>query len=140
MPNDCYTFTILDSYGDGIVGGYGIGSYSILSNGAAISGVEGGEFGASDARSFGVANPLNTIEFTRNLISISPNPSKGIITINTENTLNITVCDITGKVVFSKNNVTNNETINLSNLQTGVYLAKMVTDTGVEETKKIILN
>jgi hypothetical protein len=140
VPNDCYTFTILDSFGDGIVGAYGIGSYSILSNGAAISGVEGGEFGASDARSFGVANPLNTSEFTRNLISISPNPSKGIITINTENTLNITVCDITGKVVFSKNNVTNNETINLSNLQTGVYLAKMITETGVEETKKIILN
>jgi hypothetical protein len=140
VPNDCYTFTILDSYGDGIVGGYGIGSYSILSNGVVISGVEGGEFGSTDARSFGVANPLNTIEFTRNSISIFPNPSNGIITIATENSLNLTVSDITGKVVFSKNNVTNNETINLSNLQTGVYLAKMVTDTGVEETKKIILN
>jgi hypothetical protein len=140
VPNDCYTFRILDSYGDGIVGAYGIGSYSILSNGVVISGVEGGEFGASDARSFGVANPLNVNDFTRNLISISPNPSKGIITINTENTLNLTICDITGKVVFSKNNVTNDETINLSNLQNGVYLAKMVTETGVEETKKIILN
>lgn len=140
VPNDCYTFTILDAYGDGIVGAYGIGSYSILSNGVVISGVEGGEFGASDARSFGVANPLNVNDFTRNLISISPNPSKGIITINTENTLNLTICDITGKVVFSKNNVTNDETINLSNLRNGVYLAKMVTETGVEETKKIILN
>jgi hypothetical protein len=113
VPNDCYSFTILDSYGDGIVGAYGIGSYSILSNGVVISGVEGGEFGASDARSFGVANPLNVNDFTRNLISISPNPSNGIITINTENTLNLTICDITGKVVFSKNNVTNNESINL---------------------------
>lgn len=140
VPNDCYTFTISDSYGDGIFGAYGFGSYTILSNGAAISGVEGGEFGASDARSFGVANPLNTSEFNRNSISIFPNPSNGIITINTENTLNLTISDITGKVVFSKNNVTNNETINLSNLQTGVYLAKMVTETGVEETKKIILN
>ena len=140
VPNDCYTFTILDSYGDGIFGAYGFGSYTILSNGVAISGVEGGEFGSTDARSFGVANPLNTSEFNRNSISIFPNPSNGIITINTENTLNLTISDITGKVVFSKNNVTNNETINLSNLQTGVYLAKMVTETGVEETKKIILN
>jgi len=140
VPNDCYTFTILDSYGDGIDGAFGIGSYSILSNGVVISGVEGGEFGASDARSFGVANPLNVNDFTKNLISISPNPSKGIITINTENTLNLTIYDITGKVVFSKNNVINNETINLSSLQNGVYLAKMVTETGVEETKKIILN
>lgn len=140
VPNDCYSFTILDSYGDGMAGAYGIGSYSILSNGVVIPGVEGGEFGASDTRSFGVANPLNVNDFNRNLISISPNPSKGIITINTENTLNITICDITGKVVFSKNNVINNETINLSNIQNGVYLAKMVTETGVEETKKIILN
>jgi hypothetical protein len=140
VPNDCYTFTILDSFGDGMVGAFGIGSYSILSNGVVISGVQGGEFGSTDVRSFSVASPLNLNDFTRNLISISPNPSNGIITINTENTLNITVCDITGKVVFSKNNVTNNETINLSNLQTGVYLAKMVTETGVEETKKIILN
>lgn len=140
VANDCYTFTILDSYGDGIAGAFGIGSYSILSNGVVISGVQGGEFGASDARSFGVANPLNVNDFTKNLISISPNPSKGIITINTENTLNLTICDITGKVVFSKNNVINNETINLSSLQNGVYLAKIVTETGVEETKKIILN
>ena len=140
VPNDCYTFTILDSFGDGIAGAFGIGSYSVLSNGVVISGVQGGEFGSTDVRSFSVASPLNLNDFTRNLISISPNPSNGIITINTENTLNITVCDITGKVVFSKNNVTNNETINLSNLQTGVYFAKMVTETGVEETKKIILN
>ena len=139
VPNDCYTFTILDSYGDGIDGSFGIGSYSILSNDVVISGVEGGEFGSSDVRSFSVANPLNTSEFSRNSISIFPNPSNGIVTINTENILNITISDITGKVVFSKNNVTNNETINLSNLQTGVYLAKMVTETGVEETKKIIL-
>jgi len=140
VPNDCYTFTILDSYGDGIAGSFGIGSYSILSNDVVISGVEGGEFGSSDVRSFSVANPLNTSEFSRNSISIFPNPSNGIVTINTENILNITISDITGKVVFSKNNVTNNETINLSNLQTGVYFAKMVTETGVEETKKIILN
>ena len=140
VSNDCYTFTILDSFGDGLDGGFGIGSYSILSDGVVISGVEGGAFGSSDERSFSVASPLNTIEFTRNSISIFPNPSNGIITINTENTLNITISDITGKVVFSKNNVTTNESINLSNLQTGVYLAKMVTETGVEETKKIILN
>ncbi|MCX6172934.1 MAG: Omp28-related outer membrane protein [Flavobacterium sp.] len=140
VSNDCYTFTILDSFGDGLDGGFGIGSYRILSDGVVISGVEGGAFGSSDERSFSVASPLNTIEFTRNSISIFPNPSNGIITINTENTLNITISDITGKVVFSKNNVTTNESINLSNLQTGVYLAKMVTETGVEETKKIILN
>jgi hypothetical protein len=138
--NDCYKFTINDSYGDGIVGGFGNGSYRIFSNGVLIPGIEGGQFTSTDARNFSVANPLSSEEFTKNTISILPNPSNGFITINTENTLNITVCDITGKVVFSKNNVTNNETINLSNLQTGVYLAKMVTETGVEETKKIILN
>ena len=74
----------------------------------------------------------------------TPNPATNNTTIDytigSAENVTIEVVDITGKVVFSKNNVTNNETINLSNLQTGVYLAKMVTETGVEETKKIIFH
>lgn len=141
VNNDCYVFTILDSFGDGISSAqYGFGSYQIFSNGVQITGVQGGAFGSSESRNFGVANPLSTADFSRNVISISPNPSNGIISINTESNLDLTITDITGKVVFSKNNVSNNESINLSNLQKGVYLAKMVTEDGTEETKKIILN
>ncbi len=141
VNNDCYVFTILDSFGDGISSAqYGLGSYQIFSNGVQITGVQGGVFGASDARNFGVFNTLSSDDFNRNEISIYPNPSNGIIFINTQSNVELTITDITGKVVFTKNNVANEESINLSNLQKGVYLAKMVTEEGTEETKKIILN
>lgn len=43
----CYTFTIYDSYGDGICCGYGNGSYS-LSNGSSVV-ASGGSFGSSES-------------------------------------------------------------------------------------------
>jgi len=140
VPNECYTFTVIDSYGDGMSSAqYGFGGYQILADGVLIPGIQGGSFGGSDLRKFGVANPLSTTEFAASTISIYPNPSNGVITISTENNVDVTIIDITGKVVFIKNNVSNNESINLSDLQKGVYLAKLNSE-GREETKKIILN
>ncbi len=43
----CYTFTIIDSFGDGICCAYGTGSYSVSSNGTVL--VSGGEFTTSEA-------------------------------------------------------------------------------------------
>lgn len=48
-PGD-YTFTINDSYGDGICCGYGSGSYTLSSGSTVI--VTGGNFGASESTSF----------------------------------------------------------------------------------------
>ena len=139
VPDNCYTFTILDAYGDGISGDYGAGSYQIFADGALISGIEGGAFGGSDIRKFGVVTTLSNTQFEPNKISVYPNPTKGLITINTENNVDVSISDITGKVVFTKNNVSNNEAINLVGLQNGVYFAKITAD-GINEIKKIILN
>jgi cell division ATPase FtsA len=46
--------------------------------------------------------------------------------------------DLTGKVVFTANNVNNQTAINLSGLQKGMYLAK-ITGTDLQTTEKIIL-
>lgn len=50
LADDDYTFTIYDSYGDGICCSYGIGSYTLESNGVTI--VSGGAFGSSEATGF----------------------------------------------------------------------------------------
>lgn len=141
LPNDCFKFTMNDTWGDGINSGYGVGFYQILSNGVLIPGINGGVFGTTEAKPFSVANPLSNDEFSRNSITLSPNPSTGIITISTNNGNNVDliIVDITGKKVFSKANVINNESINLSSLQKGVYLAKIISE-GNEEVKKIVLN
>jgi hypothetical protein len=47
-----YTFTIFDSFGDGICCVYGSGSYEILLDGVVL--FTGGEFGASDSQNFTV--------------------------------------------------------------------------------------
>jgi len=46
--------------------------------------------------------------------------------------------DITGKEVYSASNITNQTSINVSNLQQGVYLLKMKNELG-EQTEKIII-
>lgn len=45
--NSCHTFTIYDSYGDGICCGYGNGSYTIFVNGAQVT--TGGNFGSQES-------------------------------------------------------------------------------------------
>lgn len=47
----CATFTIRDSYGDGVCCGYGSGSYSLTYDGTIIK--SGGEFGSSESTEFG---------------------------------------------------------------------------------------
>ncbi|GAB4154156.1 MAG: hypothetical protein Tsb0033_01750 [Winogradskyella sp.] len=55
LADDCYTFTINDSYGDGICCSYGNGSYSVTD----ISGVlaSGGSFTNTDVTDFCLGNP-----------------------------------------------------------------------------------
>jgi hypothetical protein len=71
-------------------------------------------------------------------IKVYPNPSNGIVKISTETPVDVIVTDITGKVVFTMNQVTNESQMNLSSLQKGIYLAKIISE-GSEETQKIIL-
>ena len=50
LVDGCYTFTILDSYGDGICCSYGNGSYSLTDGGTVLA--SGGSFGSSEATDF----------------------------------------------------------------------------------------
>ena len=50
IVDGCYTFTIFDSYGDGICCGYGNGSYSVTNGSGAVL-ANGGSFTTSDATS-----------------------------------------------------------------------------------------
>lgn len=59
LPNGCYKFTILDSYGDGICCNYGNGSYSLKkSDGSVIA--SGGNFTSSESTDFCVTNVVPT--------------------------------------------------------------------------------
>ena len=82
---------------------------------------------------------LSNNQFTENSkLKIYPNPSEGIVRISTENPSKVAVVDISGKTVFSMENVTNQTPLNLSSLQKGVYFAT-VNDGNTEQTLKLIL-
>lgn len=55
LPDDCYTFTINDSFGDGICCAYGNGSYSVTDSSGALA--SGGSFTSSDVTSFCLGGP-----------------------------------------------------------------------------------
>ena len=138
LPFDCYKFVINDAYGDGMNSGDGVGSYQVLANGILISGIEGSVFGSSETKAFQVANILGVEDFNTNEITLYPNPSNGIFTINTQLPTDVVAIDFTGKEVFRMLNINNQTTLNLTQLQKGLYLLKLSNELG-EQTKKIII-
>ena len=54
LVNGTYTFTINDSYGDGICCSYGNGSYSVTVNGSTVA--SGGQFTSTESKSFTIGS------------------------------------------------------------------------------------
>ncbi len=84
---------------------------------------------------------LNIEEFNDNLfISLFPNPSTGIFTINNENIQSITVTNSNYQIVYASNKLThsNKLQVNLTEYVKGIYFVKIQTDALVV-VKKIIL-
>lgn len=75
---------------------------------------------------------------TASKIKFYPNPSTGLVRVASETPVDVIITDISGKVVYSINEITNETPLNLSSLQKGIYLAK-VTGEGVQQTQKIVL-
>lgn len=71
-------------------------------------------------------------------VKLYPNPSNGIVRIKTDVESNIVIVDMTGKEVYKALNVVNDQTINLSFLQKGVYVAKINNING-ELNQKIVI-
>lgn len=83
---------------------------------------------------------LGNSDFTaERFVKVYPNPSTGIVKLASEEEVSIVVSDITGKTVFSQNGLSGQSEINLTELQKGVYIAKVTSASGKIQTQKIIL-
>ncbi|MAW21168.1 MAG: hypothetical protein CMD16_02085 [Flavobacteriales bacterium] len=131
--NECYSFLIKDSYGDGMnTAQYGAGSFTVTdASGNAF--ITGGVFTSEVRESFkadGVASSVSNTENTT--LYIYPNPVKDILTINgAYNSLEI--YDIYGKLILASDA---KETINVSTLASGIYIVNINSKSGIQ-TKKI---
>jgi hypothetical protein len=139
LPNDCYTFQILDSYGDGICCDYGNGGYQIWANGTLIPGMSGGTFTSSDRRIFGVNTTLSVDQFDLSSIRVYPNPSKGNIFVHTPADAQMILTDISGKIVLRGSLLSGENNLNVSNLSKGMYLMQLEGE-NFSKSEKIILN
>lgn len=148
LPADCYTFTIYDSYGDGMGGSVsgGVsnndpGSWTITTNnGATTVGSGGGDFGTFESVSFTNAS-LSNSNFNLDAISVYPNPTNNILNISIPSELGSNVSyevfNYLGQNILKSNSENSNFSINTSNFANGVYILKLDTENGSKTLKFI---
>ena len=124
--NECYSFIIEDSYGDGMNGQYGSGGYTVTdSDGNIIA--QGGadlasmaDFTFSEQENFETESTSVSVNELNNTIEIYPNPVKNKLHINGEFNI-IKIYDIYGKLVYQGSD----NTINTENLSNGIYITNI---------------
>lgn len=123
----CYTFTINDSYGDGICCTYGNGFYDIKSTDGATIVASGGSFSSTESKVFTVNSLGNDTFESLNDVYVFPNPTRDLLNITAPSGIelikNVTVYNYLGQVIVQKNIVSADDlTIDTSNYSSGVYL------------------
>lgn len=71
-----------------------------------------------------------------NGVSIYPNPAKDVLTIEAENISNVTIFNSLGQRVFAEDVNANEYIVNISGFEAGIYMVKIMTNSG-EVTKRI---
>lgn len=140
---DCFSVELLDSYGDGWSLGntaHGIEVYSVGMP-EPVFDYSAGNFGNSMTlnAAFKTAGILSAGDnLTTTTFAVYPNPSNGVFNFNTSETVSVTVTDLTGKVVYTAAQVNNGGSIDLGQLQTGMYIAQVKGQT-FEKTEKLVI-
>ena len=138
--DECYTFTINDTYGDGICCGYGVGSYSITDDSGNTI-ISGGEFSSVDTSTFRVGETLGINSIYENDLNIFPNPSNGVFNIKTSlNNSTYKIYNLIGQQVKSGLIKNGANLIDLRNSIDGVYFMTIQTENGEKIGYKLIKN
>jgi len=142
IGDGCYTFLIVDDYGDGICCGFtGNGSYTLRDGNNTIM-AQGGQFDELEESEFGMVGGLSVSEASFGQVLVYPNPTEGTLNIEVEKAddLNsISVIDVIGRTVTQISTFGNTKTVvDLSHLVDGVYHVNLNSAKGVT-TKKVVL-
>ncbi len=70
-------------------------------------------------------------ENSTNTMSIYPNPVRDNLTITAENMTRITIVNTLGQVVYDRNVNSDNEIVNMSSYDSGIYMLRITTEKGV---------
>lgn len=134
----CYTFTIFDSWGDGICCEYGDGAYTLYSD-LGFGFASGGIFGEEDSQDF-CTDALNIGESSAQSLRIYPNPANDQVTIEVKGiNQEIQLINAVGQVVYSQQLSGSQQLIvPTGDLPAGWYSVRVVSDNNVESSRLII--
>ena len=85
---------------------------------------------------------LSNDEFSVSTFKLFPNPVKDkfYISSTNENDFSITIFDITGKLILTKENKKSGESINIQTLKSGIYFISIKDDLGNTSIKRLLKN
>lgn len=139
---ECYTFSIIDIFGNGICCNSGEGYYQITTaEGFVIA--EGGEFAEMENTRFGINTYLDTPEVENTLkgITLYPNPANSVINISVQDSMALpehyVIYNNLGQVLGEGTVNSNNFGIDISGYSNGIYFIK-VSKGGNSETLRFI--
>lgn len=142
-PSMCYTFEILDAYGDGICCNYGNGSYSVNDAGGNVL-VSGSEFSDIAVGAF-KTGVLGINENANISFNVFPNPATDIVNVSFEannSDYTIALVDLQGRVMSSQelNSLSGSQSIALpvNELAKGSYIVT-ITSNGVTTSKNVVI-
>ncbi len=139
LPGGCYTFTINDSYGDGICCASGNGNYSLTTGGVTI--IEGGNFEDSESVTFSLdPNLAVTQPAFKNAFKVYPNPSSGIfnIIVDEASAINYQLYNMLGQVVVGGKFTTGESKLDISSAADGIYMLQVTDVNGKTANFKLV--
>ena len=135
LNEGCYTFYIMDSYGDGLLGGLFCnqdGSVSIVYQGDTLASLPESQADFGNQTSLQFCILTTGIEFnTNNIVSLWPNPiSEGMINIQTGSSKEsvVSIHTINGQRLLSKTSSSNLVQFDTNILSQGTYLVEVVSE------------
>jgi 1,4-alpha-glucan branching enzyme len=79
----------------------------------------------------------NDFEATQNTIALYPNPAKNSFAISRDAS-KVEIYNIAGQLVKTYNDINSNQQLDITNLETGLYLIKITDINGISQTKKML--
>ncbi len=144
VSNMCYTFEILDEFGDGINSAqYGLGSYTVK-DGTGTTIANGGVFTTDESKAF-KSGVLGINELAIEGLNIYPNPTSDVLNVSFEAVNGdyvVTMLDLQGRVVATQNHTSLNGaqtlSIPVSEFAKGSYIVTISTN-GISTSQNVII-
>ncbi len=141
--DDCYTFTINDSYGDGICCLYGAGTYRLEDGASNILVTGNGDFGATASDLFKITDPSLSVSesLLASNLRIYPNPSAADFTVAVSNFTNVAyeISSITGQRIQAGTFSNGNNRLSMQSEAAGMYFIRITDlESNISVTKKIV--